>query len=134
MGADTRTLEGETGPDGDVVLTVGANVRGTHQVRVEVDQGDAKVGSAATVYAVTARDPELDEVAPDSAFLAALAARVDGRYHAPGVLGAVLTDPSAGRIVLDRRETPLWRAPLLAIGVMLLAGFAWIVRRRSGLR
>ncbi|MEZ4322466.1 MAG: glutamine amidotransferase [Myxococcota bacterium] len=134
VNGQVQTLEGETGADGDVVLTLGAKVRGTHRVKVVVTRDGAEVGTADTVYAVTARDPELDEVAPDDGFLAALAARVDGRFHPAGELGPVLTDPSAGRVVWDRRETALWRAPLLALLVALFAGSAWIVRRRSGLR
>ncbi len=130
----TQTLEGETGEDGDVVLTLEAKRRGTHRVKVAVTDVVEMVGEAETVYAVTARDPELDEVSPDPQFLMTLTDRVDGRYHEAGALGPVLTDPSAGRQVWDRKETPLWRAPLLALLVMLFAGGAWIIRRRSGLR
>ncbi|MCA9571237.1 MAG: hypothetical protein KC656_25535, partial [Myxococcales bacterium] len=125
---------GRTTAGGDVVIAVPATRRGTHKVSVSVSAGTEAVGDAETVYAVTARDPELDEVSPDSAFLAALAARTDGVYHAPGTLGPVRVDPSAGRRVTDRRELALWRAPLLAGGIALFAGIAWIVRRRAGLR
>jgi len=134
FGGQTHKLEAKTGPDGDVVLDFGARERGTHRVKVSVSLDGSPVGTADTVFAVTSRDPELDEVAPDEGFLAALAARVDGRYHGAGELGPVLTDPSAGRVVMDRRETALWRAPLLVLLVGIFAGLAWIVRRRSGLR
>lgn len=128
------THEGRTGPDGELVVPIEVTRAGTHRVSAEVRSGDDVVGEAGTVFAVTTRDPELDEVAPDTAFLSWLTEAVDGRLHAPGELGPVLVDPDAGRVVRDRRETPLWRAPVLAFGVALLAGLAWWLRRRSGLR
>ena len=72
------TLEGTTGPEGDLVLVVPASARGTHRVVVEAKDGEELVGEAQTVYAVTNRDPELDEVAPDHAFLEWLALRTGG--------------------------------------------------------
>jgi len=124
-----------TGPDGEVVIGLEVQRSGTHRLHVDVRQGEQLVGAADTVFAVTTRDPELDEVSPDEAFLGWLAASVSaGRHHGPGELGPVLTDPDAGRVVRDRKETPLWRAPLLALWVGLFAGLAWWVRRRAGLR
>lgn len=73
-------------------------------------------------------------MAPDGRFLEWLALATEGRYHGPGTLGAVLQDPSAGRTVNERRETALWRAPLLALWIGWFAGLAWFVRRRAGLR
>jgi len=124
------THEGRTGPDGELVVPVEVVRSGTH--RVEADVGP--VGTARTVFAVTTRDPELDEVSPDTAFLTWLTDAVDGRLHLPGDRGPVLVDPEAGRVVNDRRETPLWRAPGLAAWVAWFAGVAWWLRRRSGLR
>ena len=92
------------------------------------------MGAAETVFAVTTRDPEVDEVAPDAAFLRWLAERSGGTWVEPGGRGTVRQDPSAGRTVWERRETPLWRAPVLALWVLLCGGVAWIVRRRAGLR
>jgi hypothetical protein len=83
---------------------------------------------------VTTRDPELDEVAPDGRFLAWLAAAGKGTLHGPGSLGPVLRDPAAGRTVWERRETALWRAPVLGLWTLSFLGVAWIVRRRAGLR
>ncbi len=128
------TVTGQTGADGDLVLTLPANHQGTHRVRVTVTQDDTEVGIAETVFGVTTRDPESDEVAPDSAFLQWLAGVSSGRYHAPGDLGAVWVDADAGRVVDERRETPLWRAPALALWIGWFAGLAWYVRRRAGLR
>ncbi|NCG17514.1 MAG: hypothetical protein GWP91_00675 [Rhodobacterales bacterium] len=128
-----RTLEGVTSPDGEVVFPIDAASRGTYQVRVEAGLAGEVAGSAQTVFAVSSRDPELDEVSPDSVFLQWFAGRTGGAYHQVGTLGAVRIDPKAGRTVWERRETPLWRSPLLALWVVLFAGLAWIVRRRSGL-
>ena len=87
-----------------------------------------------TVFAVTTRDPEMDDIAPDDAFLQWLAHESSGVLYPPGELGPVQRDPSAERVLRDRTETPLWRAPLLALIVAGASGLAWIVRRRSGLR
>ena len=130
-----QTFTARTGPDGEVVLPVDVVRSGTHRLSAQVRVGEAAVGEAASVFAVTTRDPELDEVSPDEAFLEWLTTSVPaGRHHGPGVLGPILTDPDAGRIVRDRQETPLWRAPGLALWVAWFAGLAWWVRRRSGLR
>ena len=80
------------------------------------------------------RDPELDEVAPDERFLRWLASSTGGRYIGPGEKPSVMIDPDAARVVDERRETPLWRAPALGAWILLCAGAAWIVRRSAGLR
>jgi uncharacterized membrane protein len=127
-------LEGRTTPDGDLVLSAPAERVGTHRVRAEVSHDGRTVGTADTVFAVTSRDPELDEVAPDARFLQWLASSTGGRYVGPGEDVQVLVDPDAARRVDERHETPLWRAPLLGAFVLACAGIAWIVRRSSGLR
>ncbi len=128
------TREGVTTAEGDVVIEVPADTRGAHRVTAVVSSRGGAVGTESTVYAVTTRDPELDEVAPDESFLRWLAASTQGTYYGPGDFGQPERDPDAGRTVWERREIPLWRAPILGFGVLLLGGLAWIVRRRSGLR
>ena len=130
----TSDLEGRTNADGEVVLTVAAQRSGTHRVQAEVTEAPGAVAEARTVYAVTTRDPELDEVAPDSGFLKWVASSTGGQFHGPGERGAVLIDETAGRAVREVREAPLWRAPGLALLIGLFAGLAWYLRRRSGLR
>lgn len=130
----STTLQGRTDADGEVVVPFAANRQGTHRVKAVVTKDGDTVGVHETVFAVTTRDPELDEVAPDEMFLRWLAAATDGTYHGPGELGAILRDPEAGRQVWERRETPLWRAPILALWIGCFLGAAWIVRRRAGLR
>jgi uncharacterized membrane protein len=126
-------LTGATGADGDLVLTLPADKRGIHQVGVEAHVDLELIGEANTVFAVTTRDPELDQVAPDVDFLHWLAGRTGGLYHPAGVFGSLNLDETAGRRVDERVETALWRAPILAGWVLCFAGLAWIVRRRAGL-
>lgn len=124
------TIEGE----GEAVVAYTPERRGAYRVDAEVREGTARVGDASTVFAVTRRDPELDEVAPDAAYLAWLANRVGGTFYGAGDSGPILRDDSAGRPVFDRREVALWRSPLMALWIGLFAGLAWVVRRRAGLR
>ncbi|MCO4743528.1 MAG: hypothetical protein KC912_01985 [Proteobacteria bacterium] len=123
-----------TDNDGEVVVEVQAVQSGPHRVNVTVTHDGSPVGTASTVYAVSTRDRELDEVVPDAEFLAWLGPAANGRTYAAGEAGPVIRDPAATRVVWDRSETPLWRAPLLALLVALAAGLAWVIRRRSGLR
>ncbi|MFT7520160.1 MAG: putative membrane protein [Kiritimatiellia bacterium] len=134
-GPNGRTeVEGLTTPDGDVALEFPAAVRGAHRVSVEVRHRDKLVGKGKTVFAVTTRDPELDEVSPDAEFLKWLATSTGGKFFGPDQLGAPIRDPSSGRTVWERREAALWRAPILGIWILLFGGLTWIVRRRSGMR
>ncbi len=129
-----RAVEGVTDADGELVSPVEALRPGTHRVRATVRVEGREIGVAETVFAVTSRDPELDEVAPDPRFLAWLGGATGGRLHLPGDPGPMLIDPDADRVVRERKETPLWRAPLLSLLVGLSAGLAWVIRRRAGLR
>ncbi|MCA9491861.1 MAG: hypothetical protein KC621_18140, partial [Myxococcales bacterium] len=126
------TLRGKTSADGDLVLVTEASRPGTHRVAAMVTDGAGQpVGDADTVFAVTTRDPEMDEIAPDEAFLDWLARSSDGVLHGPGDLGPVLRDPGAVRTVRSRTETALWRAPLLILAITVCAGLAWLIRRRG---
>ncbi len=132
-GTQTR-FDGQTDAEGELVWATPAAVAGAHRVSVTVTQDAEEVGEAETVYAVTTRDPELDQVSPDVAFLRWWAARSGGRFVASGEDASPLRDPDAGRVVRDRRETPLWRAPGAVALLLLCAGLAWWIRRASGLR
>ncbi len=127
-------FEAVTDAFGEAVIERPAGERGSYKVRASAAAGGAAIDAAETVFAVTARDPELDEVASDGDFLRALAEATGGRYYGPGDYGAPLRDEGAGRRVLDRVETPLWRGPgLLGLSGLLL-GLSWILRRRGGSR
>ncbi len=130
-----QTLQGRTGADGGVSLSLAADERGAHRVKVVArSAAGAPVGEAQTAYAVTTRDPEMEEVEPDGAFLRTLAARTGGLYVAPGEVTAPLRDPEAGRRVRDRAETPLYAAPLVPLAFGLLVSLSWWIRRRAGYR
>lgn len=125
--------QGVSDKAGEAVVTVPASARGAHAVTATVGAGESQL-VAASVFAVTNRDPELDEVVPDPAFLAWLAERGGGAYAPSGAPLPVVLDPSAGREVRDRREVALWRAPALVLLTALPMGVAWWLRRRAGLR
>ncbi len=131
---ELERFEGVTGEEGEAIFTFPARRRGAVKVEAEVMSGDTVIGRDSTVYAVTNRDPELDEVVPDRAFLSWLAGRTGGTFYPSGEAGELTRDLEAGRTVLERRELALWRAPGLALWIALFAGLAWIVRRWSGLR
>lgn len=126
--------ERKTDRDGELIIEFEPTRMGAHRVTLQVEDDGTSVGEGSTVFAITTRDPETDEVIPDEAFLRWLAQRGQGAYHGPGEAVAPVVDPEAGRTVLDRRETSLASAPLLGLLSVLFAGLAWIVRRRSGLR
>ncbi len=133
-GTDEQVLSGVTGPEGEAVFEVPSTHRGAHRVHASVLRGSDRVGEADTVYAVTSRDPELEEVAPDHAYLRWLAGRSGGTFLSASERGAIARDPSADRTAWDRKEVALWRAPILMLWIAGFAGVAWIVRRRGGLR
>ncbi len=127
-------LDGLTDADGELVLTLPAAERGAFRVKVDVSHASAKLGVASTVYAVTTRDPELDEVVPDGAFLGWWAERAGGTHITPDQPAAITRDAEAGRVSKERIEEPLGRSPWLAGAVLALSGVAWIARRRRGFR
>ncbi len=130
-----ETLQGVTGADGTVAVTLPADERGAHRVKVVAKSAAGQaLGTAQTAYAVTTRDPELEEVEPDANFLRTLAARTGGLYVAPGEAAEPLRDPDAGRRVRDRAETPLYAAPIVPLLFGLLVSGSWWIRRRSGYR
>lgn len=129
-----QTLSGQTDADGVVRLDLPTALRGAHRITVRAQRGSRVIGDAQTVYGVTTRDPELDEVEPDGAFLQALATAAGGRFVAPGAFQPALVDASAGRRVHDRRVTALGAHPIVGVLLAASASLAWLLRRRAGLR
>jgi hypothetical protein len=129
-----RALEAVADAGGVAVATVRADTRGAWRVSVRAEAASGVLGEAATVFAVTTRDPELEELEPDAVFLQALAARAGGLYVAPGASTDPLRDPESGRVVKERAEVALAGAPIVPLLVLLCAGVAWTLRRRGGLR
>lgn len=130
-----RRLDAETGPEGLATVSLPTEQRGAWRVLARASRpGGAPLGEAQTVYAVTTRDPELDEIAPDAAFLGELARRVGGRFVPAGQRALPLEDPESGRRLRDHRETPLGTAPLAPLVAGLALSGSWALRRRAGLR
>lgn len=129
-----RSLDGTTDAEGGVTFSVPAESRGAHRVKIAARGAAGKTETSQTVYAVTTRDPELDEFQPDVAFLEALAAKTGGKHVGPGAFEEPLRDPDAGRRVRDRRETPLYAAPMVPGLFGLLVSASWWLRRREGFR
>jgi len=117
---------------GEIVVEVVAETLGTHRVYIEAANAGLKLGEASTVFAVTARDPELEEVTPDSQFLQALAGQVGGLYVPAGSFVEPLRDEEAGRWVSERTQRPLWAGLWIPLVAGLLGSVSWWVRRRGG--
>ena len=129
-GADKLNLEGTTGVDGEVRFEFTPPRAGAWRATMQVEgQRGAK---AETVFAVTNRDPELEEVRADPGFLQALAQATDGLFVAMGDQTAPLEDATATRKIADRNETPLWNHPFIPLVMALFASGSWWVRRRGG--
>ena len=143
--ADTLVRIATTGPDGEAssqelttdasgeaVVAVRPTVTGAHQVDAVLVNDPAQ--KSTTVFAVSDRDPELDEVIPDDRFLESLVALYEenGRLVSPDDPVSLLLDNTAVRSVRQRRESELATAPLVAIWVASFACGAWWLRRRRG--
>ncbi|MSP55616.1 MAG: hypothetical protein EXR69_08445 [Myxococcales bacterium] len=129
-----QQLSGVTDSRGEVRFDLPTAMRGAHRITVRAQGRGGAAGDAQTVYGVSTRDPELDEVEPDAVFLQALAAQAGGKYVAPGGFEPPTRDESAGRRVRDRRVTPLGTQPVVGAIVAISASLGWFVRRRAGLR
>ncbi len=125
---------GVTDASGAARFDLPTALRGAHRVRVRAQGRSGLLGDAETVYGVTTRDPELDEVEPDPGFLAALAAGANGKFVPAGSFEPPLQDPAAGRLVHDRKVTPLGAHPAVGALLAISASLSWFLRRRAGLR
>ncbi len=121
-----------TDTTGEAAVAFRPTAKGAH--RVEARAGGSAGDRGETVFAVSARDPELVEILPDRGFLEALASESGGRYAAPGERAEPLLDENAGREVRERKETALGTSPLLMALIGLAASGAWTLRRRGGAR
>jgi uncharacterized membrane protein len=130
--AGVEEFEAVADESGEVLLQREAVLLGTHHVEVQARKDGVRLGEARTVYAVTARDPELEEVAADTTFLKALAEAAEGRFVGDGSWAAPLRDEDAGRWVTDRKETPLWSAWWVPLVAGLFGSVSWWARRRGG--
>jgi hypothetical protein len=119
--------------EGEAVVAFPAVAPGAWRVQVEAqDPQGREFFSGETVFSVTERQPELEALTPDPAFLEALAARASGRFYAPGAYGPPLEDPEARAWVERVGELPLGPIPAVGLLVGLFAPLSWWVRRRAG--
>ena len=90
--------------------------------------------TAKTVFAATAREPELLELQSRPLWLMKLAqlASNGGLFVGDGLYQAPLTDGSAQREIPERTIIQLGAAPLWPLLFGLIAGAGWILRRRDG--
>ncbi|MEL6341857.1 MAG: glutamine amidotransferase [Myxococcota bacterium] len=121
-----------SGPTGEAATTFTPTMQGAHRVRVQTGAAAAERGE--TVFAVSARDPELLDIVPDGKFLSRLAEAYgpQGRFFGPGDDGQPLLNDGAERNVPEKREVALASAPLISLWFGLFASLAWWVRRRAG--
>jgi len=127
------SFEGSTDANGELVFELPAQHRGAFSVSIAAGP-DGSLGTDATSFAVTDRDPELEDLQPAEGFLAQLAEATSGAHYRPGDYDDPLVDPDAGRVIDERRETPLWAAPAIPVVACLCLSVAWFLRRRRGLR
>lgn len=129
-----QTLQSTTDADGNARFELPTARRGAHRIRVRAVGSGLQDSSAETVYGVTSRDPELDQVEPDSEFLKVLAASAGGTFVPAGTWSPPLRDASAGRRVRERRVLDLGLLPAGCVLFSVSASIAWLMRRRAGLR
>ncbi len=123
----------QTNAAGEVELLLPASIPGAWHLDVQaLDSMGSPFFAGGTVFAVTERVPELEEVMPDFAFLQALADATGGAFHPPGDPSPPLEDPASRRRVEEVHQVPLWDVPLVALLVGLFAPISWYLRRRGG--
>lgn len=128
-------LAATTSSDGTATFDVPTVSRGAHRVKLSAKGPDGvALGSAETVYAVVTRDPELDRIIPDGEGLRALAKATGGMFVPAGSWVEPLSDPAAGRVVRDRRESRVWSSALGGVILAFSASLSWWLRRRAGRR
>ncbi|MFT5585117.1 MAG: putative membrane protein [Cognaticolwellia sp.] len=128
-----QSFEAITNAAGEAVIEMEPGGAGSYQVQVEAGER-GNLGQDSTTFSVSARDPELDELLPDSVFLKNFVELQGGVYYAPEETGSPTLDPQAARLVEEEKQTPLWSAPILALVAGLGLGLSWLLRRLRGLR
>ncbi len=123
----------ESNAAGEVELLLPATVAGAWHLDVQALDADGRpFFEGGTVFAVTERDPELERVSSDFAFLEALAEATGGAFHPPGAAAPPLEDPDSRRRIEQVSTVALWDIPLVALLVGIFAPLSWYLRRRGG--
>jgi hypothetical protein len=121
-----------TDATGEATLVWPTTMSGAHRVLAQVGVGVA--GQAQSVFAVSAREPEFEEMVPDGMFLRSLVASFgdNATFRGPGNLEPPLVSEDSSRQLIERKETSLATIPWVAVWFGLFASLAWMVRRRGG--
>lgn len=120
---------------GLVSATFDAAVSGVHRVSVEARRGATPLGSGDAWVLVGGADTEFVDPrrVPDA--LRALATATGGRLAEPeGAADAVRRLGAAGTSPGELVQREAWHSPWTWLGVVLLLGAEWTLRRRWGLR
>ncbi len=132
------SLEATTDAQGQATFSFKATVPGSHRLKIRATDPDDPDKQAFfegdTVVAVTSREPELADILPDHAFLAALATAQSVRLYGPGETGPALLDEEAGRWIEEDRSQSLATVPLVILVFGVFASLSWWVRRKGGAR
>jgi uncharacterized membrane protein len=131
-GGTTKTIDGETGPDGMFRVPFVPDATGAWRVRVEVAADGRGAGVDEDVFVVSAASLErlYAEARPD--LLKALAGASGGRAVEPGdVSGLPFVDHQKVRVHRQKTE-PLWNTAVALVVVVGLAAVEWYWRRRRG--
>ena len=139
-GADVRIkISSPSGEKTDHVLTTNEFGEGSIEI-TPTEQGMYQVSArygkeqANSVFAVSARTPELFDLQPNIALMNALVDNFSGdaRYISVDRWSKPLLNKDAVRTVPKRVIISLGYAPLLFVLVTLLGSLAWFIRRRNG--
>ncbi|MEC7984512.1 MAG: glutamine amidotransferase, partial [Myxococcota bacterium] len=127
-----RTPKGEkikfehvTGELGEVAMGYTPEEQGTYYIKANY-KGDV----AETVFAATARDPELLDLHPKKEWMKRLVEYYDGQYSTS--YQAPLIDSKALRMIPERNRVKLGYAPAVGLWVALFSALAIWFRRRGG--
>ena len=118
----------DIGDAGESLVLFTPTEQGTHQIQVYYGDELTK-----TVFAATAREPELLELRSQPGWLKALAgASSPGLFVSARSFEPPLMDESARREIPERQIIQLGAAPIWVIVFGVFAGLGWILRRRDG--
>lgn len=99
--------------------------------------GGAEVASPEAVLQIQPPARESDERSADPAYLGALCSETGGRLIRPeelaGAVAELERDPDATLADGQAEWRPFWDRAWMLLGVVLLAGSEWAIRRRNGL-
>src|SRR5262249_38270671 len=128
------TQDAVTGPEGTAIALFKNVKPGTYVIRAQAVQGQEKIGLAEEPVIVEAADVEYQAPFPRPDILKALADASGGHYLDLSERMPALEIKDTRRVEVDRtKRIPIWDTFPAFIGLLLLAGCEWWLRRRAGL-